>query len=458
MFDGDLAALEVYEDASEMLLQSEYCVLNVLKNAKLQDDFCKVDVSYLKMYEMQYPVVKHIDVSADQPGEFSCRVVKNDSTVCNRVFQTFKALKCHIRNSLDHTNTLADRSVAITNSCPWCASTFASLATARQHVITSLKIGVCTILHAYHPMPVIVPNEICCPFCKIELASIAHLASHVAPIINFRFHGSRTRRTSSSISGPAGQSEGCRGHREQQGSQRNPRLACQSIAIQFAAGAGSSGYSAGVPQAPCRLQYSEVLPECNQDVCYSCAGNARQRLNTAGSSSSSGHASGTCVQCGVRVHQGHVAGGSEERIGGDTQPACTQRMESSGRACEALQGTQAIWRQGSANRDQLRQCGAKSIPGSVGEDGHAIDQAAQGICRHGGDGSSRRSRTAPPGMDRPTKQQVIDTSLLTPAQVRLYTALATAPEEAVRKHAEMRGLSAYGTIQTIIQRILLSIR
>ena len=83
------------------------------------------------------------------------------------VFGQKKALRCHQLRSRLHGHGLQTSTFAsvITNSSPWCRSTFATTLIARKHTAAALLSGHCKVDAGAFPWPISPPLSLQCRLC-----------------------------------------------------------------------------------------------------------------------------------------------------------------------------------------------------------------------------------------------------------------------------------------------------
>ena len=112
---------------------------------------------------------KHVNAlcGEDCKVDWCCEILSESGVPCGLRFRSKKALRCHQLRSRSHGHGLQTSIFAsvITNSCPWCRSTFATTLIARKHAAAAMLSGHCRVDAGAFPWPISTPLSLQCRLC-----------------------------------------------------------------------------------------------------------------------------------------------------------------------------------------------------------------------------------------------------------------------------------------------------
>ena len=146
MFNEDFRAMEVCEDAYQLVQDANGDLYNVLIDSGLRSQFSAVDVNYVKVFDIMEGNPAPPTQIDDKEKPWVCHLRDCDGMLCGKAFSTKQALLCHQRISDIHEATISTRSIVVANQCPWCLTVFSTCDTARHHVSCS-RITNATYVH-----------------------------------------------------------------------------------------------------------------------------------------------------------------------------------------------------------------------------------------------------------------------------------------------------------------------
>ena len=99
--------------------------------------------------------------------DWCCEILSESGIPCGLRFRSKKALRCHQLRSRSHGHGLQTSIFAsvITNSCPWCRSTFATALIARKHAAAAMLSGHCRVDAGAFPWPISTLLSLQCRLC-----------------------------------------------------------------------------------------------------------------------------------------------------------------------------------------------------------------------------------------------------------------------------------------------------
>ena len=193
---ADISELQVLDDAGWIVGQVGADPELLLHDPVLRADFCSIDVSQLRSRVLSVQVAPpgdqtymcHADVARgvveQEFGEFVCALQQEDGSVCGRTFQTQKALFAHQLHAQggEHGADIHASSLVVTNQCPFCSSSFSSVASAKNHFRRAVQSGRCLADRAFLGGEVTPVHGIVCKLCEQNFADHScyhwHLRSH----------------------------------------------------------------------------------------------------------------------------------------------------------------------------------------------------------------------------------------------------------------------------------------
>ena len=101
--------------------------------------------------------------------DWCCEILSEVGVPCGLRFRSKKAWRCHQLRSRLHGHGLQTSIFAIdviTNSCPWCRSTFATTLIARKHAAAAMLSGHCRVDAGAFPWPISPPQSLLCRLCQ----------------------------------------------------------------------------------------------------------------------------------------------------------------------------------------------------------------------------------------------------------------------------------------------------
>ena len=149
--------------------------------------------------------------------DWCCEILSESGIPCRLRFRSKKALRCHHLRSRSYGHGLQTSIFAsvITNSCPWCRSTFATTLIARKHAAAAMLSGHCRVDACAFLWPISIPLSLQCRLCDdgdnytsideiYDHAVAAHLpkpAPVSLPIVTALHHACDTQCTRRDTSG-----------------------------------------------------------------------------------------------------------------------------------------------------------------------------------------------------------------------------------------------------------------
>ena len=101
--------------------------------------------------------------------DWCCEILSEVGVPCGLRFRSKKAWRCHQLRSRLHGHGLQTSIFAsdvITNSCPWCRSTFATTLIARKHAVAAMLSGHCRVDAGAFPWPISPLQSLLCRLCQ----------------------------------------------------------------------------------------------------------------------------------------------------------------------------------------------------------------------------------------------------------------------------------------------------
>ena len=112
---------------------------------------------------------KHVKAQCGEAGkvDWCCEILSESGVPCGLRFRSKKALRCHQLRSRSYGHGLQTSIFAsvITNSCPWCRSTFATTLIARKLAAAAMLSGHCRVDAGAFPWPISPPLSLQCRLC-----------------------------------------------------------------------------------------------------------------------------------------------------------------------------------------------------------------------------------------------------------------------------------------------------
>ena len=196
----DIRALEVDDNIASFLSNVNYEPKILFLDRDLAIEFAAFDVSILRAAFLHVAIPPDgveggllLSGSVPGQGDFMCGVVCGDGTVCDRTFQSRQALRQHLTYQRGNGHgRITVESLVCTAQCPWCASFFSSVASARQHVRHAFTNQHCDTDRSVVPQIHSNDFEVCCNLCDESFESPQlynwHVRQHVAPPGSITLH------------------------------------------------------------------------------------------------------------------------------------------------------------------------------------------------------------------------------------------------------------------------------
>ena len=148
LFDGVTGTEELYEALRKNGFQSLF-----VSQSEAWEALQRMDTSLLRAacwtMASGMKLEKHVKAQCGEACkvDWCCEIWSESGVPCGLRFRSKKALRCHQLRSRSHGHVLQTSIFAsvITNSCPWCRSTFAATLLARKHAAAAMLSGHCTI-------------------------------------------------------------------------------------------------------------------------------------------------------------------------------------------------------------------------------------------------------------------------------------------------------------------------
>ena len=169
LFEGVTGTEELYEALRKNGFQSLF-----VSQSEAWEALQRMDTSLLRAacwtMASGMKLEKHVKALCGDDGkvDWCCEILSESGVPCGLRFRSKKkALRCHQLRSRSHGHGLQTSIFAsvITNSCPWCRSTFATTLIARKHAAAGMLSGHCRVDAGAFPWPISTPLPLQCRLC-----------------------------------------------------------------------------------------------------------------------------------------------------------------------------------------------------------------------------------------------------------------------------------------------------
>ena len=168
LFEGDTGTEELYEALRKNGFQALF-----VSQSEAWEALQRMDTSLLRAacwtMASGMKLEKHVKALCgdDCKVDWCCEILSESGIPCGLRFRSKKALRCHQLRSRSHEHGLQTSIFAsvITNSCPWCRSTFATTLIARKHAAAAMWSGHCRVDAGAFLWPISTPLSLQCRLC-----------------------------------------------------------------------------------------------------------------------------------------------------------------------------------------------------------------------------------------------------------------------------------------------------